>query len=414
MSVVTETAGTGAIEGEGTTDEVVDTGTEGDAAVVEPTGDYLSASDEAIQNANTPEEYAAAMAKLGHGPKSDAPVVDSAAEEDEGPAEGADVVVKEGDKPDADPESAAEGKDKSVEKAEKPETTDKDKDTATEDQSKVVVDFEAEYKRLLAPFKANGHEIQVKSVEDAIGLMQQGANYNKKMAALKPGLKLLKMLESNGFMSEEKVGFLLDLGKKDPAAINKLIKESGIDPMELDAEKASGYKQTTFAPTDGEMNLDTVLDEIKDSPTYTQVLNVAGKEWDAASRDQIVKQPAILKVISDHMQRGIYDRISKEVVNERLFGRLSGLTDIEAYRQVGDAMDARGEFKSPVAKEDKPAKEPVVVTPAPKKVVADELKDKRRAASSTKPVATAAVTEEFNPLNMSDEEFTKIANAKYK
>jgi len=244
--------------------------------------------------------------------------------------------------------------------------------------------------------------------------MQMGANYHKKMAALKPNLKLMKMLESSGFMSEEKVGFLIDLGKNDPAAINKLIKESGIDPMELDAEKASGYKQTTFAPSQVEMDLDTVLDDLSTSPTYTRTLNVVGQQWDAASKETISKRPAILKVIDGHMQSGLYDRIEKEVSRERTFGRLNGLTDIEAYRQVGDAMNARGEFTSAVAPSEKPAPKPVVVTPAPKKVVADELKEQRRAASSTKTVASAPVTDEFNPLALPDEEFLKIANAKYK
>src|SRR5690606_34973436 len=109
------------------------------------------------------------------------------------------------------------------------------------------VDYEAEYKRLLTPFKANGREIQVKSVDDAIQLMQMGANYNKKMAALKPNLKLMKMLQNNNLLSEEKLSFFIDLEKKDPAAINKLVKDAGINPMDLDAEKATGYKQSTHS-----------------------------------------------------------------------------------------------------------------------------------------------------------------------
>ena len=409
MSAAAETPDTGAVDGEGTTEELDTTVEPGE----DTGGDFLSASDEAIANANTPEEYAAALAKA----TKVEPVAAVAAEPAKDEAEDgdvADVEVKEGDQPDADPESADEPDNTEVKPAKAEKKVDKEEVKPTEDKSKVVVDFEAEYKRLLAPFKANGHEIEVKSVEDAISLMQMGANYHKKMAALKPNLKLMKMLESSGFMSEEKVGFLIDLGKNDPAAINKLIKESGIDPMELDAEKASGYKQTTFAPSQVEMDLDTVLDDLSTSPTYTRTLNVVGQQWDAASKETISKRPAILKVIDGHMQSGLYDRIEKEVSRERTFGRLNGLTDIEAYRQVGDAMNARGEFTSAVAPSEKPAPKPVVVTPAPKKVVADELKEQRRAASSTKTVASAPVTDEFNPLALPDEEFLKIANAKYK
>ena len=40
----------------------------------------------------------------------------------------------------------------------------------------VVVDYKAEYERLLKPFKANGRDVSVASVDDALSLMQMGAN----------------------------------------------------------------------------------------------------------------------------------------------------------------------------------------------------------------------------------------------
>jgi hypothetical protein len=54
----------------------------------------------------------------------------------------------------------------------------------------------------------------------------------------------------------------------------------------------------------------------------------------------------------------------------------------------------------------------VVVTPKPK-VEDDKLKDKRRAASSTKPAAPTSTPKDFNPLAMSDEEFNKLVNKQF-
>src|SRR5690606_38757650 len=113
--------------------------------------------------------------------------------------------------------------------AEEPTT---DKPAATEPVQ--PVDHKAIVDKLFAPFKANGKEMVVDNVDDAVALMQMGANYNKKMAALKPNLKLLKLLENNNLLSEEKIGFLIDLDKKNPAAIGKLLKDSGIDPLDVD------------------------------------------------------------------------------------------------------------------------------------------------------------------------------------
>jgi hypothetical protein len=277
-----------------------------------------------------------------------------------------------------------------------------------------AVDYEAEYKKLLAPFKANGREIKVDTVDDAVALMQMGANYSKKMAALKPNLKLMKMLENNGFLSEDKIGFLIDLGKKDPAAISKLVKDSGVDPMDLDAEKASTYKQTAYAVDDREIELDTVLDELQGSPAYTRTLDVVSNKWDVASKQAVSQAPQLLKVLNDHVASGIYDLISTEMEKERLFGRLKGLSDIEAYRQVGDAIQAKGGFNHLVqpSVDTKPAVREVV-QPKPKAAVDDTLKDKRRAASSTKAAAPTTTPADFNPLSLSDDDFNKLTPPKF-
>lgn len=281
-----------------------------------------------------------------------------------------------------------------------------------------AIDYKAAYEQLFAPFKANGREIKVTSVDDAIALMQMGANYNKKMAALKPNLRLMKMLENNGLLSEEKLSFLIDLDKKNPAAISRLVKDSGVDPLDLGAEQASAYKQTTYTVDDREVELDAVLDEIQSTPSYSKTLDVVSNKWDGPSKQTIATAPAILKVINAHMESGVYDVIAAEVENERLFGRLTGLSDIEAYRKVGDAIQARGGFNHLfAATADKQATtpaSPVTPAPAPKTVDDGKLKDKKRAASSTRPVASVApAAADFNPLALSDEEIAKMAVPKY-
>lgn len=290
---------------------------------------------------------------------------------------------------------------------------------ATDAAAATEIDYKAAYERLTAPFKANGREITVKSVDDAISLMQMGVNYNKKMAALKPNLKLMKLLENNGLLNEDKIGFLIDLDKKNPAAINKLVADSKIDPMELSTEKASEYKQTAYAVDDREIELDTVLEELQGSTAYTRTLEIVSNKWDGASKQAVATQPQLLKVINDHVERGIYDIIHAELENERMLGRLNGLSDIEAYRKVGDAIHARGGFNhlaqgsAPAQKQSAAA--PVIVVPKPVKAVDDDkLRDKRRAASSTKPAGSGVVTPaNFNPLALSDEEFSKQVNNKF-
>ena len=280
------------------------------------------------------------------------------------------------------------------------------------------VDYKAEYEKLLKPFKANGRDIQVGSVDDAVALMQMGANYNKKMAALKPNMKLMKMLENHDLLSEDKLNYLIDLSRKDAGAINKLIKESGIDPLTLDTEKADGYTPKSYKVDEREIELDMVLEQIQHSQAYPKTLEVVSKQWDPASRQTVANSPQLLKIINDHVDRGIYDVISAEVERERIFGRLNGMSDIEAYRQVGDSIQARGGFDHLSQKrtdqgQQAPAR-PVVVQPKPKMAENDKLREMRKAASTSQPAASSGKSvSDFNPLALSDEEFSKLVQPKF-
>lgn len=405
--------------------------------MADQTLDYENMSDEDFLNAPPPDLTAAAAAggESGAGKDDGSDKEGGAADADtegeasgdagqgeggseegagDGQGEGEGTGEGEGSADDAGDQPGGEGKPSPEAKK---DDAGKEKKEVEKTADPAPVNFEAEYKRMLAPFKANGREVAVKSVDDAIQLMQMGANYNKRMAALKPNLKIMKLLESNGFLNEDKIGFLIDLGRKDPAAISKLVKESGIDPMDLDAEKASAYKPTARNVSDEELALDTVLDELKDSPTYTRTLEIVGTQWDAASKHVIAKNPEIVRVVNNHINSGHYDIIAAEIESERMLGRLKGLSDIEAYKQIGDAIHERGGFKhleQPSGTQTPLKQEPVVVDPKSSKAEEDKRNEKRRAASSTKPAAPkAGLPKDFNPLGMSDEEFSKHAEPKF-
>ncbi len=368
---------------------------------------YLGMSDEEVMNAVMPTDVSTENEESEEEQQEE-----SSDNEDSGTET---QEAQESETEDADDEDADKASEEEADDQEQ-ETEAKDKKPDEKKPDEQAIDYEAEYKRLLAPFKANGREIAINSVDDAISLMQMGANYNKKMAALKPNLKLMKMLEHNGLLNDEKISFLIDLSKKNPDAINKLVKDSGIDPMDLDAEKAGAYKQSTYTVDDREIELDTVLDEIQETPSYTRTLEIVSTKWDGASKQIVAQQPQLLKVINDHVQNGIYDLISKEIESERVFGRLNGLSDLEAYRQVGDMIQARGGFnhlfQGSSQNQGQSSARPAVVAPKPSKADEDKLKDKRRAASSTKPAASSSLPKDFNPLALSDEEFSKLVNNK--
>lgn len=285
-----------------------------------------------------------------------------------------------------------------------------DSENASEETSEETdtTDYHEEYKRLLAPFKANGKEIAVDSVDDARQLMQMGANYTKKMQALAPNLKLIKLLENNGLLEQDKIGFLIDLSKKNPDAIKKLLKDSNVDPLELDMDEAESYKPNAYTVNDKELELDSVLEEIKESPKFNTTADVIGNKWDEASKKVILENPVLIRIINDHVHEGIYEKISSVVERERMLGRLQGMSDIEAYKTVGDAIHAQGGFGN---KQPQGTFKPTESMKANK--VDPSIAKRKKAASSTKSKPATSKKEDFNPLSMSDEEFEKIAHSKY-
>ena len=291
------------------------------------------------------------------------------------------------------------------------EKEETEEETEEEEEEKEPASAEDQLKELFTPFKANGKDIRVDNIADVRQLMQMGANYNKKMAALKPNLKVLKMLENHGLLDEGKLSFLIDIDKKDPTAIAKLIKESGIDPDDLDNDDKVAYKPNTYTVNDKEVELDETLNDIRDTKSYAQTLDIIGNKWDASSKEALLQNPAGIRVLNDHIQSGIYDKIASVVETERMFNRIpSSMSDLEAYRHVGDMINARGGFQ---AQPGSTSQTKTVRSKTTKQVVDPKLSDRKKAASSTRSKPKSVSSESFNPLAMSDEEFAKVGMNKF-
>ena len=282
----------------------------------------------------------------------------------------------------------------------------KDDDTES-DEKEDTVDYESLYKKMMAPFKANGKMIQVNTPEEAITLMQHGANYTKKMHALKPNLKMMRALENNGLLEEDKINNLIDLANKNQDAILKLVKDANLDPMEIDTSVETTYKPQNHSVSDQEMDFHTTLEDVLSMSSGSETISMINTQWDQASKEAIYKEPQIMQVIHDQRANGIYDRIYAEVDRRRTLGTLSNTIPlIQAYKQVGDELHSSGQLvaQETPANQSKPK---VLETRAsnPRKAVSNG--DKARAASPTR-AAPKSSPKPFDPFELSDEEIMAI------
>lgn len=273
------------------------------------------------------------------------------------------------------------------------------------------VDYQKAYEAIMAPFKANGKMMQVKSPEEAIQLMQMGANYTRKMQELQPQRKTLLLLENNGLLDEGKLSYLIDLSKGNPEAIKKLIKESNFDVLNTDFDKESTYQGGNHTVTDEEVNFRTTLDELNSNPVGKETLSVISSTWDQASKEVLWSNPEVMVTINAQRESGIYGRIVAEIDRRRTFGQIQpGTPFLHAYKAVGDDLQNSGAFAdlvtpAPAQQAPAPAAQPLAVKAAlPKPTGADP----RVAAAAVHHTAPVKVDTSINPLAMSDEDFLKM------
>ena len=286
-----------------------------------------------------------------------------------------------------------EEKEKSSKEAEK-----KEESKEQPSEKSATIDYKKFYEKIMTPFKANGKVITLKTPEEAIQLMQMGANYTRKMQAIAPYKKTLLMLENNGLLDEDKLSFLIDLDKKNPEAIKKLIKDAGIDPMDIDTSTEPQYKEGSHKVSNEEAAFMTVLDDLKQSQDGMQTIKEINSNWDDASKNILWSSPDIMRTIHQQRENGVYQLIVDEMERQRTLGNISPETPfLVAYKQIGDAL---------VANKQKAVPQPVAVKA--KTVKTSTVKNNEKAKAAAPNRTTPSAPKRFiNPLAMSDEEFLK-------
>ncbi|APC46034.1 tail length tape measure protein [Vibrio phage vB_VspP_pVa5] len=353
--------------------------------------DFLSMSDDDILNMPFPEAEVHDEAP--------AEELEPEAEEDELELDTEEEFEdeEEVDEPDVFGEADTETEDE-------PEVEQEEEDTNEVEESS---DYKSKYDELMSPLRANGKDVEIKTPDDLRRLAQMGIGYNARMAEIKPLRKIGKMLENAGLLEESKINFLIDLSKNNPDAINKLVHQSGINPLDIEPENSDGYKPNTYTVDDSQLDLDEALTNLEQSPSGQKVIDVVSTKWDRASREILVSNPSMMQGLQAHMDNGIYDQVVAEVERERMFNRIpAGVSDLDAYNHIGNQMNAAGVFnKQPAA----PSSPKPNVAAKPKDT---KRKTRRKAAASTRSKATSTQVPQ-DILNMSDADFEKNLMSKY-
>ena len=283
-------------------------------------------------------------------------------------------------------------------------------DEVEDTSSDSATDYESQYKKIVGtPFKANGKELTVDSAEDAIKLMQMGANYHKQMQQLKPAKRIIAMLEQAGMLDENKLNHAIDIMNGNSAAIHKLIQERNVDVSDLYSDSEVDYTPNQHQVTDERIELDTLFNELNSTSHGQRVLQEVAGTWDEKSRYTIGQTPEILRLLSNQIENGIYDVIVAEVDKQRMLGNIPvNAPMLQAYEQVGKYLQANGRLipaGSTVGKV--PTQQTKEFKQHQATVPSNGSNTRKRVANTARSSTSSISTQMDNVFAMSDEDFKR-------
>ena len=283
-------------------------------------------------------------------------------------------------------------------------------DEVEDTHSDSAIDYESQYKKIVGtPFKANGKEITVDSAEDAIKLMQMGANYHKQMQQLKPAKRIIAMLEQAGMLDENKLNHAIDIMNGNSAAIHKLIQERNIDVSDLYSDSEVDYTPNQHQVTDERIELDTLFNELNSTSHGQRVLQEVAGTWDEKSRYTIGQTPEILRLLSNQVESGIYDVIVAEVDKQRMLGNIpANAPMLQAYEQVGKYLQANGRLIPAGSNVGKvPTQQSKEFKQHQATVPSNGSNTRKRVANTARSSTSSISTQMDNVFAMSDEDFKR-------
>jgi hypothetical protein len=260
------------------------------------------------------------------------------------------------------------------------------------------VDYQDFYTKVMKPFKANGREITPRDINDIISLMQQGANYTKKMQLMAPMRRTVESLNKAN-IDEEQLNFLIDVHKGDKEAIKKLLEKHKLDPMDIDLDSVN-YKPKNNMISDADMEYSNMLEDIQSS--LPKIQEIMSSKWDTKSKQKLLSDPNLVRALHEEIEHGRFDIVQNRLELEKTFGRYKNVSDLEAYIDLVAKMNQENQASNTNNASNNGNSKPTNTYKQP-------IPDKSKAAPvRAKVTSNKATLTQKDILSMSDEDIEKL------
>lgn len=227
-----------------------------------------------------------------------------------------------------------------------PEEGTQSASTTTEEQSENTELSAEEFRELLTkPFKASGREVVFKDPQDILRLMQQGFDYQKKMAGFKPQKRIIKTLEQHGLLDEAKLNQLIELSQGKPEAVAQFLKDHKIDTYELPDVEEKPHQYGDYMVDDQRIDFEEKVNELRGSQYGNAVLSFVNSlpDEDFAT---IFSNQSILDDLTFHAQSGLLDDALNQLAADRAVGKVpSDMSALDAYNAISGYLYQQNQAK---------------------------------------------------------------------
>lgn len=203
-----------------------------------------------------------------------------------------------------------------------------------------------EFRDLLTkPFKASGREVVFKDPQDILRLMQQGFDYQKKMAGFKPQKRIIKTLEQHGLLDEAKLNQLIELSQGKPEAVAQFLKDRNIDTFELPDVEEKPHQYGNYMVNEQQVEFEEKVNELRGTQYGNAVLNFVNSLPDQ-DFTIVFNNQKILDDLTFHAQSGLLDDALNQLAADRAVGKVpSDMTPLDAYNAISGYLYQHNQAK---------------------------------------------------------------------
>lgn len=204
-------------------------------------------------------------------------------------------------------------------------------------------------------------------------------NYTQKMQKIAPYRKMISAMEEEG-ITEDQFNVAIDALKGNKDAIQNLMKNHNIDPLDIDGDaETDSYNPTQYGKSEYQQRIEEITNQISSDPEYKTTVDVIQNRWDQTSRGAFAKNPEMISGLHNDIKSGLYDKVLPVAAKMKVLDGNSK-SDIEYYMLAGEQVsNAEASAKDSVDSANKQTQEMV-----DKSGQASSEAQRKRAAASTR------------------------------